>query len=171
MYLQISIFVIIYKKLYIKIDASNNKACLIMQNFIYSMAIFFTAYIIVTVIGILHTIFNIYILKMEAMSSKGMGSGYEKTKPFHPIYNIIIFSIFGYLYILKTDNINLKEALITGALWSIICIVFDVFAWVLIKHPWSLSFKEFYINYQPWLTLIYLSIFSGPVLGYFFTLI
>ena len=49
-----------------------------------------------------------------------------------------------------------------------ICIVFDVFGWVIIKHPWSLSFKEFYIDYQPWITLIYLAIFAGPVSGYFF---
>ncbi|MGI6691456.1 MAG: hypothetical protein ACOX63_11570 [Christensenellales bacterium] len=44
---------------------------------------------------------------------------------------------------------TLKEALITGAVWSGICIVFDVFGWVLIKHPWSLSLREFHVDYQP----------------------
>ncbi len=29
------------------------------------------------------------------------------------------------------------------------------------------EFKEFYVDYQPWITLIYLAIFLGPVLGYF----
>jgi hypothetical protein len=61
---------------------------------------------------------------------------------------------------------TLKEALITGAVWSGICIVFDVFGWVLIKHPWSLSFREFHVDYQPWITLIYLAIFAWPVVGY-----
>lgn len=69
------------------------------------------------------------------MDENGMGEGYEKTKPWHPLYNIILFSLFG---------------------------------WVLIKHPWSLSFKEFYVDYQPWITLIYLAIFAGPVVGYLF---
>ena len=66
---------------------------------------------------------------------------------------------------------TIAEALITGAIWAGICIVFDVFGWVLIKHPWSLSFKEFYVDYQPWITLIYFAIFAGPTVGYLFTLI
>ena len=36
--------------------------------------------------------------------------------------------------------------------------IYDI-GWVMIKHPWSLSFKEFYIDYQPWITLIYIAIF------------
>lgn len=66
---------------------------------------------------------------------------------------------------------TITEALITGAIWAGICIVFDLFGWVLIKHRWSLSFKEFYVNYQPWITLIYLAIFAGPVVGWSFSLI
>ena len=61
---------------------------------------------------------------------------------------------------------EVTEAVITGAIWSGICIVFDVFGWVIIKHPWSLSFKEFYIDYQPWITLIYIAIFLGPIVGF-----
>ena len=99
---------------------------------------FWVCYAIVTCVGILHTIFNIYVLKMKPMDESGMGEGYEKTKTWHPLYNIILFSLFG---------------------------------WVLIKHPWSLSFKEFYVDYQPWITLIYLAIFAGPLVGYLFTLI
>ena len=49
--------------------------------------------------------------------------------------------------------------------------VFDLVGWVLIKHPWSLSFKEFYVDYQPWLTFIYIAIFVGPIIGWAFTLI
>ena len=61
---------------------------------------------------------------------------------------------------------TMGEALVTGALWTGICVVFDVFGWVLIRHPWSLTFHEFYIDYQPWITLIYLAIFAGPVIGF-----
>jgi hypothetical protein len=72
---------------------------------------------------------------MKPMDKDGMGEGYEKTKPWHPLYNIILFSLFG---------------------------------WVIIKHPWGLSFKGFYVDYQPWITLIYIAIFIGPVVGYLF---
>lgn len=62
---------------------------------------------------------------------------------------------------------TLQKALITGAVWALICIVADLVGWVLIKHPWRLTFKEFYVDYQPWITLIYLAIFAGPVVGFF----
>lgn len=138
-----------------------------MQNFGMSMLWFWTAYIIVTFIGIGHTIFNICVLHMKSMKdSPGMGEGYERTKPWHPLYNIIMFSVFGFLYMHGLSEPSIQEALVTGAVWSGICIVADLFGWVIIKHPWSLSFKEFYIDYQPWITLIYAAIFSGPVAGF-----
>ena len=55
-----------------------------MQNFGFSMLWFWIAYIIVTLIGILFTIFNIYVLHMKPMDKESMGEGYEKTKPWHP---------------------------------------------------------------------------------------
>ena len=95
-----------------------------------------------------------------------MGDGYEKNKPWHPLYHIILFSLFGYLYLNGLPASSLGQALLTGAVWAGICIVFDVFGWVIIRHPWSLSFREFYIDYQPYISLIYLAIFLGPAAGY-----
>ncbi|NLI62540.1 MAG: hypothetical protein GX362_03980 [Methanosarcinaceae archaeon] len=139
-----------------------------MQPFLMSMFYFWICYILVTLVGILHTVFNIYVLKMKPMDENGMGEAYENTKPWHPLYNIILFSIFVWLYINGLENPTLTDALITGGIWTLICIVFDLFAWVIVKHPWSLSFKEFYADYQPWITLIYIAIFAGPIAGYFF---
>lgn len=135
-----------------------------------SMLWFGISYIIVTLIGILHTIFNIYVLRMKPMDGNSMGEGYEKTKPWHPLYNIVLFCLFGWLYMQGLSNPTIHDALITGLIWAGICIIFDVFGWVLIKHPWSLTFKQFYVEYQPWITFIYLAIFSGPIVGFLFTL-
>ena len=137
-----------------------------MQDFGLSMLWFWVCYVVVTVFGILHTVFNIFVLHMQPMDDTGMGEAYEKTKPWHPLYNIILFSFFGWLYIRGLAEPSFNEAVITGVIWCAICIVFDLFGWVLIKHPWSLSFKEFYIDYQPWITLIYIAIFVGPIIGY-----
>ena len=60
------------------------------------------------------------------------------------------------------------DALIAGAVWTLICVVFDLVGWVLVKHPWSLSFKEFYVEYQPWITMIYIIIFFAPLIGLLF---
>jgi hypothetical protein len=138
-----------------------------MRSFGMSMLWFWIAYIVVTLIGIGHTIFNITVLHMKSMKDgPGMGEGYEKTKPWHPLYNIVIFSLFGWLYMRGLADPTITDALITGAIWAGICIVFDVFGWVLIKHPWSLTFREFYVDYQPWISLIYLAIFLGPLVGF-----
>ena len=130
---------------------------------------FWIAYIIVTNIGVLHTIFNIKVLHMKSMKeSPGMGEGYEKTKPWHPLYNVVIFPIFAYLYLHGLEIVTLTEVMATSLIWGTITVVFDLFGWVLIKHPWSLTFREFYIDYQPWITLIYITIYASPFIAYGF---
>ena len=138
-----------------------------MSNLELSLFCLLMCYVLVTWVGIGHTIFNIKVLHMKSMKeSPGMGEGYEKTKPWHPLYNIILFSLCGWIYMSSLTTPTLSEALITGAIWAGICIVVDLVGWVLIKHPWRLTFKEFYIDYQPWITLIYLAIFVGPTVGW-----
>ncbi len=125
-------------------------------------------YTIVTWIGVGHTIFNIKVLHMKSMKeSEGLGEAYEKTKPWHPLYNIIVFPIFGFLYISGLDDASLYGALFAGLVWAIVSILIDLVGWVLIPHPLRLTFKQFYVEYQPWITLIYIAIFLGPVIGYF----
>ena len=138
-----------------------------MKSFGLSILLYWAAYLIVTVIGILHTIFNITVLHMKSMKdSPGMGEGYERTKPWHPLYNIIIFPFFAYLYLNGLETATLSDADVTSILWGTITVIFDLFGWVLIKHPWSLTFREFYIDYQPWITLIYIAIYASPFIAY-----
>ncbi len=138
-----------------------------MSNLELSLFCLLMCYVLVTWVGIGHTIFNIKVLHMKSMKeSPGMGEGYEKTKPWHPLYNIILFTLFGWIYMRSLTTPTLSEALITGAIWAGICVLADLVGWVLIKHPWRLTFKEFYVDYQPWITLIYLAIFVGPTVGW-----
>lgn len=139
-----------------------------MQNFGFSMIWYWSAYFLVTIVGVMHTVFNIYVLRMKPMDEKSMGEGYEKTKPWHPLYNLIIFSLFALLYLQTLTSPTMRDALTTGAIWLAITIVVDLIGWVLIKHPWSLTFHGFYVDYQPWITLIYLAIFIAPLLAFLF---
>ena len=133
-----------------------------------SMLYYWLAYFIVTMIGVLHTIFNIKVLHMGTMKDDpGMGEGYEKTRPWHPLYNIIIFPLFAWLYLRAVGDATLDDAILTTLIWGTLTIIFDLFGWVIIKHPWSLSWKEFYIDYQPWITLTYLVIYLSPLLAFF----
>jgi hypothetical protein len=61
-----------------------------------------------------------------------------------------------------------KVAWVVGAGWMIITIVFDLFGWVIIRHPWRMTYKEMYLDYQPWITLIYISIFISPLIAALF---
>lgn len=132
-----------------------------------SLLWYWICYVAVTWVGIGHTIFNILVLGMKSMAEgPGLGQGYEATKPWHPLYNIILFTVFGLLYLRKVKDITLRKAMLTGALWAGISILIDLVGWVLIKHPWSLTFKQFYVEYQPWITLVYLAIFIAPVISY-----
>ena len=138
-----------------------------MENTAYLFLWYFAAYVLVTLTGVLHTVFNITVLHMKSMmDSPGMGEGYERTKPWHPLYNIIICPPFAYLYLAGLHTLTLQTAVWTGLLWGTVTIVIDVIGWVLIKHPWSLTFKEFYVDYQPWITLIYLTIYASPLIAF-----
>ncbi len=138
-----------------------------MENTAYLFLWYFAAYVLVTLTGVLHTVFNITVLHMKSMvDSPGMGEGYERTKPWHPLYNIIIFPPFAYLYLAGLHTVTFQTAVWTGLLWGTVTIVIDVIGWVLLKHPWSLTFKEFYVDYQPWITLIYLTIYASPLIAF-----
>ena len=81
-------------------------------------------------------------------------------------YNIIFFTIFALIYLKGMKQPTFKKALTTGVLWSGLSIVLDLVGWVLIPHPLSLTFKQFYIEYQPWITLVYLAMLVAPVIAW-----
>ena len=60
-----------------------------MKNFGMSMLWFWVAYAAVTILGIAHTVFNIYVLHMKPMDGTSMGEGYEKQS--HGIPSITLF--------------------------------------------------------------------------------
>jgi hypothetical protein len=88
---------------------------------------------------------------------------YLMTIPYHPLLNLFWLP-FAWLYLrgFATD-IRQHEGLKLGTLWTVICVFIDLIGWILIQHPWAMTFKEFYVDYQPWITLIYLVIFLSPI--------
>lgn len=131
------------------------------------------AYVVVTLVGIGHTIFNWKVLKMdvkpEKISSMYDIVPYAKTVPFHPLYNIILWPFFAYLVLVQSASGGVwRDALVLGASWALLTIVIDLFGWVIVKHPWRMTFREMYVDYQPWIMLIYASIFVSPLIAALF---
>ena len=138
-----------------------------------SMLYYWAAYFTATIIGIFHTIYNWKVLKIDTHTEKGtkpsLSPAYLKTKPFHVLYNIVLFPIAAYLYFQATVLSNLwLEALVLAVTWAGITILIDWIGWVVIKHPWSMTYKEMYVDYQPWITLIYVVIFVSPFIAILF---
>jgi hypothetical protein len=112
---------------------------------------YWSAYIIVTLVGIGHTVFNWKVLKMETPAGKVTSMydvvPYAKTVPFHPLYNIVIWPIFSYIYLLQISTANVwRAAFVLGTSWTLITIVLDLFGWVIIRHPWRMTFREMYVD-------------------------
>lgn len=128
---------------------------------------FIAAYWVVTVLGILLTVAFAAIFKPPSPQELGVpfsqAPAYLMTLPYHPLLNLFWLP-FAWMYLRNfTTDTRGREALKLGAFWAILCILIDLVGWILIPHPWAMTFKEFYVDYQPWITLIYLIIFFSPI--------
>ncbi|MFJ8511799.1 hypothetical protein [Lysinibacillus xylanilyticus] len=94
---------------------------------------------------------------------------YVKSRPYQVLYNVLIFPIFLWLYSKGIETENIKEFMLNTVIqWTILSIIIDYISWVLIPHKFRLTHKEFYIDYQPYITLIYVAIFvSHYIVGFF----
>ncbi|WP_319560752.1 hypothetical protein [Marispirochaeta sp.] len=145
------------------------------MNLKHAIVNFLLAYIVVTVLCYGSTIIVGILLGLPFGEELGVGAledpAFLLTVPYHIIINALTWMGFGYLYLKKTGSheTSLLGAFSIGALWLAIALVIDVFAFVLIKSPYSMTAREFYIDYQPWITLTYLTVIGGPVAAYPFS--
>jgi len=78
-----------------------------------------------------------------------------------------VWPVFGWLYLRHSTRTLEKqsEALRLGFFWLLATVVIDLFGWVLLPHPWQMTLDQFYVGYQPWISLTYLVIFISPILA------
>jgi hypothetical protein len=138
-------------------------------NFKRAFACFIVAYCVVTIMAGATTI--IYeILAHSPEAPKGVSilkaPAFAATVPYHVLIMLIVWPVFAWLYFRKRQNENytmeLKETLQLSFFWLIAAIIVDFIGFVLLRHPYSLTPFEFYVVYQPWISLIYISIFLSP---------
>jgi hypothetical protein len=128
---------------------------------------FLVAYWIVTLLGILLTVLFAAAFHPPTPQELGVpvtqAPAYLMTLPYHPLLNLAVWPIFAWLYLRSiATGYRKKEALQLGVYWAAATILIDLIGWVLIPHPWAMTFKEFYADYQPWIALIYLIILVTP---------
>lgn len=142
----------------------------VLSHLLLSLLWFFVAYSVVTIVGIGHTVFNWKVLKMEDEGKEIHTfrdvSSYAATIPYHWLYNVVLFPPFAWLYFRQIQPESLwSEAWQTGLLWLALALIVDLVGWVWIRHPWRCTWREFYIDYQPWLSIIYVAIAISPLLA------
>jgi hypothetical protein len=129
----------------------------------------FLAYWIVTALGVLLTI--VFAVTLRPFSSEAVPMlqvpAYVMSVPFHPLLNLLVWPVFGWLYLRRSaPNVERQtEALRLGVFWFLATAVIDLFGWVVLPHPWHMTLDQFYVGYQPWISLIYLVILISPILA------
>ena len=90
------------------------------------------------------------------------------TVPYHVLIMLLVWPVFAWVYLRKRQPRNrdgeLGESLRLSFFWLAAAMIVDFVCFVLIKHPWSLTPHEFYVEYEPWISLIYISIFLSPLI-------
>lgn len=130
------------------------------------------AYFVTTMFGALLSIILGYTLGLPSYIEAGVkpsqSPAYKVTEPFQPLLCLIVYSFFAYRLLRDAAKENLRrEALRLSTIGLIGSILIDFVSFVLIPHPYAFTLQEFYIGYQPWITIIYVVIFFSPLLAAF----
>lgn len=163
-----------HRKKFVLIGISTERQSMLVNNFQNAFLYWLAAYWGITIFGVILTL--IFAMTLHLPTAKELGvkpsqaPAYLKTIPYHLPMNIPVWLFFAWLYLRSVNEQPhlMKEAILLGTLWLILSMLMDYVAFVLIPHPYSFTWREFYLGYQPWITLIYLVVlFSPPIVVFF----
>lgn len=135
---------------------------------LYLLAAYFAA----TIAGSILSLILGYVLGLPSYIEAGVkpsqSPAYKVTEPFQPLLCLIFYSLFAYRRLRGVAKEGLRgEAFRLSYVGLIGSILIDFVSFVLIPHPYAFTFTEFYVGYQPWITIIYVVIFISPILMMF----
>jgi hypothetical protein len=133
---------------------------------------FLVAYVVVTVLATAVSVLYGMVYPSSPPQELGVSllkaPSFTATVPYHVLIMLLIWPVFAGMYFRKRQLQNrdreLKEALRLSFFWLAAAMIVDFVCFVLIKHSWSFTPREFYVEYQPWISLIYISIFLSPLI-------
>lgn len=89
---------------------------------------------------------------------------YFNTLKFQPFYYVIIWLVCSYFYLSAHITGNLfTDALVTGIFWWAMTVIWEMLIWVLVNHILNLTWKEMYLQSQPWISLTYYAVLISPL--------
>jgi hypothetical protein len=135
-----------------------------------ALACFAAAYLIVTVLAAATTLIygtiNNTLGVDKTAASPAKAPSFAATVPYHVLIMLAIWPVFAWLYFRRpnraTADSQVRETLLLSVFWLLAAMLVDFVGFVVVKNPWSLSVHQFYVDYQPWITLIYVAIALSP---------
>lgn len=135
---------------------------------------FIWAYIIVTILAYSVSYLAGSIFKLPSYIDLGVSlfedPAFVMTVPYHLLINLLTWTIFSHFYFRKKSTVTLiwQEAFRLGLFWLLVAMMVDFIGFVLIKSPISLTPHQFYIEYQPWISITYVIVLLSPLVYYGF---
>src|SRR5258705_4662273 len=131
---------------------------------------FFAAYSVVTVLATATSVTYGIIYQTPQREDLGVSllkaPSFVATVPYHVVIMLLVWPVFAWMYFRKRQQSShdkeVRETLRLSFFWLAAAMIVDLVCFVLIKHPYSLTPHEFYVEYEPWISLIYISIFLSP---------
>jgi hypothetical protein len=135
-----------------------------------SVILFLLSYIIVTILAYGSSFAAAMLFKLPSHIDPGVSifedPAFVMTVPYHLLINLLIWVLFSYLYLRKVDKQYFwKEMYILSVTWLIAAMFVDLVFFVLIKTPYSLTAHQFYIEYQPWISITYFIVLLSPFIA------
>jgi hypothetical protein len=133
-------------------------------------ATFVAAYLIVTVLASAVTITYAAIEHTGAAdagaASPVLSPSFSATVPYHVMIMLLVWPVSAWIYLrplrLADRRDRMRHTALLSTFWLLAAMAVDFLGFVVIKNPWSLTPHQFYVDYQPWITLIYVSIALSP---------
>ena len=135
-------------------------------NFKRALSSFLIAYIIVTIIATATSLLYKYIFNTPPQKpghSILEDPAFVATVPYHVLIMLVIWPLFAWFYF-KGREPQFAETTRLSFFWLLASIITDYICFVIPEHIYSLTHYEFYVMYQPWISLIYLAIFLSPII-------
>lgn len=134
-----------------------------------ALVYFLIAYVLVTILaaGVSETYAAVYHSPdPQPGESILQAPAFVATVPYHVLIMLLVWPVFAWLYFRKRrpsdPQQERKQTMQLAVFWLISAMLVDFVGFVLIRNQWSMTPHELYVEYQPWITLIYLSIFLSP---------
>jgi hypothetical protein len=135
-----------------------------------ALAYFLVAYVLVTVLAAGLTITYGAVYGLPEPNELGLGllgaPAFVATVPYHVLIMLGVWPVFAWIYFRgrrpESRDQEVRQTWRLGSLWLVAAMVVDYVGFVLLDNPWSMTTRELYVDYQPWISLIYLSILVSP---------